>query len=79
MCGNSEYAWNTIAILRLLTGTPVTSWPPTMMRPDWMSSRPASERSAVDLPQPEPPSSTTISPGLMSRLKSSSALNDAPG
>ena len=39
-----------------------------------MSSKPARERSAVDLPQPEPPSSTTISPGLISRLKLSSAL-----
>ena len=55
-----------MAISRLLTGTPVTSWP-------------ASERSAVDLPQPEPPNSTTISPGLMSRLKSSSARTVEPG
>ena len=36
-------------------------------------SRPAMARSKVDLPQPEPPMMATISPGLISAEKRSSA------
>src|SRR4051794_36157521 len=39
-----------------------TSRPPMLMRPDVEYSRPATHRSVVVLPQPEGPSSTTISP-----------------
>src|SRR6185436_2817028 len=39
-----------------------TSRPPILMRPDVEYSRPATHRSVVVLPQPEGPSSTTISP-----------------
>jgi hypothetical protein len=37
------------------------------MSPPVMSSRPASMRSSVDLPQPDGPTSTTNSPSLMSK------------
>ena len=39
-----------------------TSRPPMLMRPAVGCSRPATQRSVVVLPQPEGPSSTTISP-----------------
>src|SRR5688572_26424592 len=43
------------------------------MEPEVADSRPPSIRNKVDLPQPERPSSTTNSPGTMSRSMSRSA------
>ena len=48
---------------RRLAGVSVMSRSPTRTRPESSRSRPASERSAVVLPQPEGPSSATSSPG----------------
>jgi hypothetical protein len=74
MCGNSEYAWKTMPMSRLLAGRWVTSCPPTITRPVSASSSPASSRRVVVFPQPEGPSSTTSSPGCSVRSSPSSAL-----
>src|SRR3954471_1627961 len=50
-----------------------TSSPPIEMVPPVGCSRPAMHRSVVVLPQPEGPSSTTISPAAMRKLTSSTA------
>ena len=42
--------------------------PSIEMSPPLISSRPASMRSKVDLPQPDGPTSTTNSPSAMSKL-----------
>ena len=47
--------------------------PPMEMVPEVGCSRPATQRSVVVLPQPEGPSSTTISPASMRKLTSSTA------
>ena len=54
---------------RLLAGRRVTSLPPTTTRPPSASSRPASSRSAVVLPQPDGPSSATSSPGAQRQVE----------
>src|SRR3954464_15397641 len=50
-----------------------TSSPPIEIAPPVGCSRPAMHRSVVVLPQPEGPSSTTISPAAMRKLTSSTA------
>src|SRR5262245_37833481 len=50
-----------------------TILPPMLMAPEVGCSRPATQRSVVVLPQPEGPSRTTISPGSMPKLTSSTA------
>ena len=50
-----------------------TSSPPIEIEPAVGCSRPAMQRSVVVLPQPEGPSSTTISPAAMRKLTSSTA------
>src|SRR5438105_10147523 len=64
-------------ISRLLAGTLVTSSPPKTTRPPSVSSRPATSRSAVVLPQPEGPSRATSSPGARVRLSPSRAVTPA--
>ena len=59
---------------RRLAGMSVMSRPSTRTRPESSRSSPASERSAVVLPQPEGPSSATSSPGARSSERPSSAL-----
>src|SRR5205085_4960145 len=53
------------------TNTPAATssmvWPPMLMRPPSAFSRPATQRSVVVLPQPEGPSSVTISPAATSK------------
>ncbi len=44
-----------------------TRWPSNIMSPEVMSSRPATSRSSVDLPQPDGPTNTMNSPSSMSR------------
>ena len=56
-----------MAMSRSLGGTSLTTLPPMEMVPPVTSSRPATIRSAVDLPQPEGPTSTMNSPSRMSR------------
>src|SRR3954454_8681848 len=68
-----------MAMSRFFGGTCVTSLSPIRMLPAVTSSRPASARRDVDLPQPEGPTRTRNSPSAMSR---SSALTEglsAPG
>ena len=62
MFGNSEYAWKTIPMSRLLGGTPARSLPSTRIRPAFGRSKPATRRSAVVLPHPEGPSMDRNSP-----------------
>src|SRR5262245_30439905 len=50
-----------------------TSSPPIEIEPPVGCSRPAMQRNVVVLPQPEGPSSTTISPAAMRKLTSSTA------
>src|ERR1700712_3747231 len=59
------------------TSTPAcgsdTTDPPMRMRPDVGCSSPATQRKVVVLPQPEGPSSATISPAAIVKLTSSTA------
>src|SRR6266550_5157518 len=55
-------------------GTPVMSWPSIRMRPASGVSRPASRRSKVVLPHPEPPSRANSSPRSMARSTLSTAV-----
>src|SRR5271166_6670350 len=51
-------------------GRSLTTRSPIWIVPPVISSSPAMERSAVDLPHPEGPTRTMNSPSLMSRLRS---------
>ena len=62
-----------MAMSRSLGCTLVTSRPPMEMLPSSMSSNPASIRSAVDLPDPDGPTSTRNSPSVTSRSSASTA------
>ena len=53
---------------RSFDSTSLTTLPSMAMVPAVISSRPASMRSSVDLPQPDGPTSTMNSPSLMSKL-----------
>ena len=55
-----------------------TTSSPIEIVPDVGCSRPATQRSVVVLPQPEGPSSTTISPAAMRKLTSSTAARPVP-
>ncbi len=56
-----------MAMPRLDGSTSLQTRPPISTVPELTSSRPATMRSRVDLPQPEGPTSTTNSPSAMSR------------
>src|SRR5436305_3376432 len=79
MCGHTAYDWNTMPMLRRRGGTctprsgAATSSPPIAIAPPVGCSRPAMQRKVVVLPQPEGPSSTTISPAATRKLTSSTA------
>ena len=62
-----------MAILRSRGGRSFASSPSSSTAPVVGSSRPATIRSTVDLPQPDGPSSTMNSPSLTSRLMVSTA------
>ena len=55
-------------------GRSLTTRSPIEMVPPLISSSPAMDRSAVDLPHPEGPTNTMNSPSAMSRLRSLMAL-----
>src|SRR5919201_4931351 len=74
MCGYSAYDWKTIAMFRSFDGTRFTTRSPIRSNPVVMSSRPATQRSAVVLPQPEGPTRTRNSPSSISRFRSSTAV-----
>ncbi len=59
---------------RSLGGRSFTTRPPMEIVPEVISSSPAIDRSAVDLPQPDGPTSTMNSPSVMSRLSPSTAF-----
>ena len=63
-----------MATSRCLGDTPLTTRSPKLTVPEVISSRPATIRSAVVLPQPEGPTSTTNSPSATSRSRESSAF-----
>src|SRR5207247_9360842 len=71
--GNSAYDWKTMPRPRLRGDTPLTTRPSKRMSPLSGVSKPAIMRSVVVLPQPEPPTSETSSPGWMSRESPSTA------
>src|SRR5437764_9270411 len=79
MCGHTAYDWNTMPMLRGRRGTcppragAATSSPPIEIVPAVGCSRPAMQRKVVVLPQPDGPSSTTISPAATRKLTSSTA------
>jgi hypothetical protein len=56
MCGNSAYDWNIMFTGRSYGGMSVMSTPSMKSLPLLGSSKPASMRNSVVLPQPEPPS-----------------------
>jgi hypothetical protein len=62
MCGKSAYDWKTMFTSRLLAGTPVTSLPCSCTVPRVGSSKPATIRMVVVLPQPDGPSNEKNSP-----------------
>src|SRR4029453_16293172 len=64
-----------MAMSRSLGDRVFTTRSPAGMVPDVMSSSPATMRRAVDLPQPDGPTSTRNSPCLMSRSRSWTAWN----
>src|SRR6478735_536788 len=68
-----------MAMSRSFGGTSVTSRSPIRMRPELTSSRPASIRSDVDLPQPDGPTRTMNSPSWISRSRPGTAGSSAPG
>jgi hypothetical protein len=57
-----------MAMSRLAGSTLLTTRSPMAISPSEISSRPATMRSRVDLPQPEGPTMTTNSPSLISAL-----------
>src|SRR6516165_8108432 len=59
---------------RSLGGTSLTTRSPIVTVPALMSSSPATILRAVDLPQPDGPTSTMNSPSVMFRLKSLTAF-----
>src|SRR5437763_8751655 len=65
--------WNTMATSRSAGGRYVTSRPAIRTSPAVGSSSPAMQRRAVDLPQPDGPSSTRSSPSRTSRESSCNA------
>src|SRR6185312_4219281 len=78
-CGHTAYDWNTMPMSRSRgeTSRPRagsdTTRSPIEMRPPVGCSSPATQRKVVVLPQPEGPSSTTISPAGTSKLTPSTA------
>ena len=68
-----------MAMSRSRDGTPTMSLPSIRIDPSSISSRPASIRSAVVLPQPDGPTMTTNSPSSIGRLSAFTAGRSAPG
>ena len=62
---------------RSFGGRSLTTRSPIEMVPPVISSSPAMDRSAVDLPHPDGPTNTMNSPSVMSRLSSSIGLDAA--
>src|SRR3984957_18988177 len=56
----------------------LTGWPSMLIVPEVTSSRPATIRSAVVLPQPDGPTSTSSSPSLTARSSALTAVVPSP-
>src|SRR4029453_1316740 len=67
-----------MAMSRSRGRTLLTSRSPMWIAPPLRGSSPASMRSAVDLPDPDGPTSTSSSPSAMSRLRRSTAATSVP-
>ena len=67
LAGLEEITGGTIAMSRSFDSISLTILPSIAIVPPVISSRPASIRSNVDLPQPDGPTSTTNSPSWMSK------------
>ena len=65
--------WNTIAMSLSFGSTSLTSFPSIYSSPEEISSRPATIRKVVDLPQPDGPTKIINSLSAISRLKSLTA------
>src|SRR5437868_9629272 len=78
MWGYSAYDWKTIAMSRARGATSLTTRPSTLISPSSASSRPASSRSDVDLPQPDGPTRIMNSPSWTSRSRLSTAVKSPP-
>src|SRR5260221_5608650 len=63
-----------MAMSRCLGSTSLTSWPSILMVPEVTSSRPATMRSAVVLPQPDGPTRTSSSPSPTARSSAETAV-----
>ena len=72
-CGNNTSSWNIRPMPRWSGRWPVRSRPSSSIRPASSGCSPAAARSRVVLPQPDGPSSTTISPSPTARSTPSSA------
>src|SRR5579872_5426720 len=75
MCGNSEYDWNTMPMLRLCGGTSATERSSIKMSPASGARKPAMRLSVVVLPEPLGPSSDTKAPAGTSKLTPSIAAS----
>ena len=71
--GNSARLWNTMLQGRRFAGTPRTERPRMRISPALGSSKPAIMRTSVVLPQPDGPRIEKNSPGLTTKLTSSTA------
>ncbi len=74
MCGNSAYDWNIMLTGRSYGAMALMSWPSIRILPAVGVSNPASMRSSVVLPEPDPPSRQKISPRRTSSETLSTAL-----
>ncbi len=81
MCGNSPTCWMTYPMRRRSSSgsARVTSSPPSRIRPAVGSISRLISRSVVVFPQPDGPSSTTISPSRTPSVRSSTAGASWPG
>src|SRR5688500_12770116 len=71
MCGNRLNCWNTMPMSARSRAIPrpavSTRWPSNVIDPPSMASSPLTQRSIVDLPEPEGPATTIDSPRSMPR------------
>ena len=74
-CGYSAYDWNTMAMSRSFGSRSLTTRSPMRSSPDEIVSSPAIIRRAVDLPQPDGPTSTRNSPSATSSESLCTAWN----
>src|SRR3954466_7788606 len=81
LCGKRLYCWNTMPTLRrsasLSSFGSFTSWPSTRIEPDSIGTSALTQRSSVDLPEPDGPMMQTTSPFITSIETPLSTVNAA--